>query len=155
MKKLAASVAAAAILSSTPMLAIGVAGAHGYGFGPDLVIRSINLYATGKCNFVSPVIVGDVVVKNRGNARAKALFVSPLIRAWDADDLAFKDSDVKINSLAPGETVRARVRIGIMRNKSDYDGVRTIRVKADPLGRISESNEANNTYTVHVDAYCS
>lgn len=154
MKTLATSISAATITLSA--MAIGVTSANAcHNSGPDLVIRSVDLYATGGCGFISPAIVGDVVIKNRGDERAKALWISPLVSAWDADDKAFKDADIKINSLAPGETVRARVRIGILRNKVNFDGVRTIRIKADPNDRISEVNEWNNTYAVRVRTNCS
>jgi len=154
MKTLTTSITAAAITLSALTFGAASAGAH-YNSGPDLVVRSVELYATGACGFISPAIVGDVVIKNRGDERAKALWVSPLVRAWDVDDGAFKDADIKINSLAPGETVKARVRIGILRNKVNFDGVRTIKIKADPNDRIVEANEWNNTYTVRVRTDCS
>ncbi len=122
----------------------------------DLVIRSVDLHATGTCSLLRPAIVGDIVVKNRGDARAKLLAISPLLHVEDARDDGFKDDDVTFNSLAPGEQATFRVRIGIGKNKAGYKGVRTIRIKADPRHKIEEHNERNNTYSVrvHANAHC-
>jgi len=122
--------------------------------GPDLVIRSANLYSTGVCNYLQPAIVGYVTVKNRGSVRSKALWVSPFVRVWDDENQKFQDTEVRINSLAPGETQRVRVRIGSFERKSGYVGWRKIRIHADPLGRIRETNELNNSYHVNVRAHC-
>ena len=121
---------------------------------PDLVIRSVDLHATGACNFLQPAIVGDVTIANRGNATAKALFVSPLIRVYDDANERFSDAEIKINALEPGEAVTARIRLGTLERKRGYEGTRLIRIQADPRNRIDESRERNNTYAVRVSGAC-
>ncbi|MEL6748038.1 MAG: CARDB domain-containing protein, partial [Pseudomonadota bacterium] len=81
------------------------------------------------------------------------LLVSPLIQALDVRNERFKDDDIKVNSIAPGEEVRTRIRIGVGRDKSTYRGTRIIRIKADPRGKIAERNELNNTFSVRVKAH--
>lgn len=127
----------------------------GYYDLPDLVILKADLHPTGACNAVEPAVFGDVVIKNVGTRRAKALLFSPLIKVYDSKNRAFKDADVRVNSLAPGETTRVRVRIGLFRKKSSYNGWRKFIVKADPSNRIREVNELNNSYPVRIPISCS
>lgn len=127
---------------------------------PDLLILDkgeglvTKLEWNGKCNSVQPYIIGDVVIKNAGTKRAKALAISPLISAYDLDDPSFKDDDVKLNSLAPGETQKARIRIGGLKKKSGMTGWRRIRIVADRKDKIDELNEKNNSYDVRVKVNC-
>lgn len=126
----------------------------GYYNLPDLVILKADLHPTGACNALEPTVVGEVVIKNVGTRRAKALVISPLIKVYDSKNRAFKDADVKINSLAPGETTRARIRIGIFRKKSSFNGWRKFIIKADPYDRIREVNELNNSYPIRIPVSC-
>lgn len=122
---------------------------------PDLVINSVELEATGKCDRFSPVVVGELVVSNAGDARAPLILTAPLFEARDVEDPSFKDIDFRpAESLAPGETATARVRIGILQDKSELEGLRRFIVIADPLDRIEESNEQNNSYFVRVEVNC-
>ncbi|MBI1384310.1 MAG: hypothetical protein GC150_05320 [Rhizobiales bacterium] len=121
---------------------------------PDLVIQSVELYSTDRCNALSPAIVGDVVIKNRGHTRSKALWISPILRVQDLADAGFKDAEVRIKALDPGESISIRVNIGTLRSKVDYDGSRRLRVIADPRNRIEEANELNNALTVRVRTRC-
>lgn len=127
---------------------------------PDLLILDkgegyvTKLRATGKCDQVSALIVGDVVIKNSGKGRAKPLAISPLISAFDLKDPSFKDDDRKLNSLAPGETQKTRIRIGMGKNKKGMQGWRKIRIIADPKDKIDETKEKNNTYDVWVKVNC-
>ena len=113
---------------------------------PDLLIRHVDLYPTGKCGPLGSVIRGTVVVKNVGYARARALVFTPLIKVYDSRDHAIKDADVKINSLAPGETARVRINLGRLRSKDHLGGWRKIIIKVDPKDKIRETNELNNSY---------
>ncbi|MEM7620375.1 MAG: CARDB domain-containing protein [Pseudomonadota bacterium] len=126
----------------------------GYNDLPDLVILKADLHPTGACNAVEPAIFGDVVIKNVGSGRAKALVISPLVRVYDDKNRAFKDADIRINSLAPGETTRVKVRIGLFRKKSSFKGWRRLIVKADPYDKIRETNELNNSYPVRIPVSC-
>jgi len=116
---------------------------------PDLVIRSVELEATGKCNPFQPIVTGKLVIKNISDVRA------PLFEVFDADDRSFFDKDFRpLESLAPGETATARVRVGAFRNKDGVTGVRRLIAIADPEDRIKESNERNNSYFVRVRVNC-
>lgn len=127
---------------------------------PDLLILDkgeglvTKLEFTGRCDPATAYIVGDVVIKNAGKARAKPLGLYPLISAYDMDDPTFKDDDRKLNSLAPGETQKTRIRIGALKNKRGMTGWRRIRIIADPRDRIDETRESNNTYDVRVKVDC-
>ena len=116
---------------------------------PDLVIRDIKLEATGKCGVGQPVVRGIVVIKNVGKKRAPVL-LRPLIKVYDKDQKDLKDPDVKINSLAPGESQRAIVRIGLFRKIKGVSGDRTFIAVADPENLIKEDNEKNNSFKVVV-----
>lgn len=116
---------------------------------PDLVIRDIQLQATGKCGVGQPIVRGFVIVKNVGKKRAPAL-LRPLITVYDKNQKDLRDPDVKINSLAPGETQRAIVRIGLIRKITGVTGNRTFIAIADPDNLIKEDNEKNNSFKVTV-----
>ncbi len=120
---------------------------------PDLMIRSIELKATGHCGIGRPAVKGKVVVKNRGKGRAKALLV-PLVKVWDPKTKGLKDADIKIKSLGPGESVTAIVRIDWFMPTVGVTGKHRFIVMADPHNRIKESNEKNNTYPVTVEINC-
>lgn len=122
---------------------------------PDLVINSVDLEATGRCDRFSPVIVGDLVIANAGEARAPLAIAGPLFEASDVEDPSFKDVDFRpLESVAPGETATARTRLGILKDKSELEGIRRILVIADPEDRIEESNKRNNSYFVRVPVDC-
>ena len=121
---------------------------------PDLIVRSVDLYPTGKCGPLGSAIAGDVVIKNRGRARARALIFTPLISVYDKYNKRFKDADVKINSLAPGESTRVRVNIGRLKSKRNLGGLRKIIIHVDPRDKIRETNELNNTFAVRVPVFC-
>lgn len=145
----------------TLVFALGASAAAHAGDGmPDLLILDkgeghvTKLEWSGKCDIISPLILGDVVIKNAGDGRAKPLAISPLISAYDMRDPSFKDDDRKLNSLAPGETQKTRIRIGVGKKKSGMVGWRKIRIIADPKDKIDESREVNNTYDVYVKVNC-
>jgi hypothetical protein len=122
---------------------------------PDLVIRSVELEATGKCNPFQPLVVGTLVVKNVSDVRAPIVVGSPLFSVYDVENPSFYDDDARpLESLAPGETATARVRIGILRDKRGISGVRKFVAVADPDDRIKESDERNNSYFVRVPVDC-
>ncbi len=122
---------------------------------PDLVIRSVELEATGKCNPFQPIVTGKLVIKNISDVRAPLVVDAPLFEVFDADDRSFFDKDFRpLESLAPGETATARVRVGAFRNKDGVTGVRRFIAIADPEDRIKESNERNNSYFVRVRVNC-
>jgi hypothetical protein len=122
---------------------------------PDLVIRSVDLKATGKCNPFEPLVVGTLVIKNISDVRAPIVVGSPLFSVYDVEDESFFDDDARpLESLAPGETATARVRIGVLRDKRGVSGVRKFVAVADPDDRIAESNERNNSYFVRVPVDC-
>lgn len=122
---------------------------------PDLVIRSVELEATGKCNAFQPIVTGTLVIKNVSDVRAPLVVGAPLFEVFDVDDQSFFDKDFRpLESLAPGETATARVRVGAFRNKDGVTGVRRFVAIADPEDRIKESNERNNSYFVRVRVNC-
>jgi len=122
---------------------------------PDLVIRSVELEATGKCNPFQPIVTGTLVIKNVSDVRAPLVVDAPLFEVFDVDDQSFFDKDFRpLESLAPGETATARVRVGAFRNKDGVTGVRRFVAIADPEDRIDESNEQNNSYFVRVRVDC-
>jgi len=122
---------------------------------PDLVIRSVDLKATGKCNAFQPLVTGTLVVKNVSNVRAPLIVGSPLFSVYDVENPSFFDDDARpLESLAPGETATARVRIGVLRNKDGISGMRKFVAVADPDDRIAESDERNNSYFVRVRVDC-
>ena len=122
---------------------------------PDLVIRSVELEATGKCNPFQPIVTGTLVIKNVSDVRAPLVVDAPLFEVFDVDDESFFDKDFRpLESLAPGETATARVRVGAFRNKDGVTGVRRFVAIADPGDRIAESNERNNSYFVRVRVDC-
>ncbi|HKJ61834.1 MAG TPA: CARDB domain-containing protein [Hyphomicrobiales bacterium] len=136
-------------------LSYGFTGAASADELPDLVISSVKLEATGKCNRFSPVVVGDLVIANASDVRAPLVITAPLFEVRDVEDPSFKDVDFRpLESLAPGETATARVRIGILKDKSELEGIRRFIVIADPEDRIEESNERNNSYFVRVRVDC-
>jgi hypothetical protein len=139
--------AAASVLQPAP-----AAAADGL---PDLVIRSVELKATGKCNPFQPLVTGTLVIKNVSDVRAPIVVGSPLFSVYDVENPSFFDDDARpLESLAPGETATARVRIGIMRDKGGISGVRKFVAVADPDDRIEESDERNNSYFVRVPVDC-
>ncbi len=118
---------------------------------PDLVIRKVELHATGKCGLGTPVVKGQVTIKNVGKGKAKALFFSPLIKAFDVARPDLSDPDVKITSLAPGEEVTAKVNISMFKPvKGIVHSTRIYEVQADPDDKIAERNELNNSFRVKV-----
>lgn len=122
---------------------------------PDLVIRSVELEATGKCNAFQPLVTGTLVIKNISDVRAPIVVGSPLFSVYDVENPSFFDDDARpLESLAPGETATARVRIGVLRNKGGVSGVRKFVAVADPDDRIAESDERNNSYFVRVPVDC-
>ncbi len=122
---------------------------------PDLVIRSVELEATGKCNAFQPIVTGKLVVKNVSDVRAPLVVDAPLFEVFDVDDESFFDKDFRpLESLAPGETATARVRVGAFRVKDGVTGVRRFVAIADPEDRIAESDERNNSYFVRVRVDC-
>ncbi len=122
---------------------------------PDLVIRSVELEATGKCNAFQPIVTGTLVIKNISDVRAPLVVDAPLFEVFDVDDRSFFDKDFRpLESLAPGETATARVRVGAFRVKDGLTGVRRFVAIADPEDRIEESNERNNSYFVRVRVNC-
>lgn len=122
---------------------------------PDLVIRSVELEATGKCNPFQPIVTGTLVIKNVSDVRAPLVVDAPLFEVFDIDDRSFFDKDFRpLESLAPGETATARVRVGAFRVKDGLSGVRRFIAIADPEDRIEESNERNNSYFVRVRVDC-
>ncbi len=122
---------------------------------PDLVIRSVELEATGKCNPFQPIVTGTLVIKNVSDVRAPLVVDAPLFEVFDIDDRSFFDKDFRpLESLAPGETATARVRVGAFRVKDGLTGVRRFIAIADPEDRIEESNERNNSYFVRVRVDC-
>lgn len=145
---------AMAVTLGASMFASSLQASADYYDLPDLVILKADLHPTGACNSIEPAVVGTVVIKNVGNRRAKALLYSPLIKVYDSRNRAFKDADLRINSLAPGETTRVRVRIGLLRKKGHYRGWRKFIIKADPKDKIRESNELNNSYPVRIPVSC-
>jgi len=122
---------------------------------PDLVIRSVDLKATGNCDPFQPLVTGTLVIKNVSDVRAPLIVGSPLFSVFDVDDESFYDDEARpLESLAPGETATARVRIGILRDKRGVTGVRRFVAVADPDDRIEESDERNNSYFVRVRVDC-
>ncbi len=122
---------------------------------PDLVIRSVELQATGKCNAFQPIVTGTLVIKNISDVRAPLVVDAPLFEVFDVDDRSFFDKDFRpLESLAPGETATARVRVGAFRVKNGLTGLRRFVAIADPEDRIEESNERNNSYFVRVRVDC-
>ncbi|MGH1351921.1 MAG: CARDB domain-containing protein [Methyloligellaceae bacterium] len=152
--KLVKRILSAAALSVLALSAVSLAKTAEAGALPDLVIRDFNLHPTGKCGPLGSVIRGTVTVKNVGRARARALIFTPLIKVYDQHDQSIKDADVKINSLAPGETTRVRVSLGRLRFKDHLGGWRKIIIKVDPKDKIRETNELNNSYSVRVPVRC-
>jgi len=122
---------------------------------PDLVIRSVELEATGACNAFQPIVTGTLVIKNISDVRAPLVVDAPLFEVFDVDDRSFFDKDFRpLESLAPGETATARVRVGALHVKDGISGVRRYIAIADPEDRIEESNERNNSYFVRVRVDC-
>jgi len=122
---------------------------------PDLVIRSVELEPTGKCDPFQPIVTGTLVIKNVSDVRAPLVVDAPLFEVFDVDDNSFFDKDFRpLESLAPGETATARVRVGAFRNKAGMTGVRRFVAIADPEDRIEERNERNNSYFVRVRVDC-
>jgi len=145
--------AATAICAAASILQPAAAGAAD-GL-PDLVIRSVELKATGKCNAFEPLVTGKLVIKNISDVRAPIIVGSPLFSVYDVENPSFFDDDARpLESLAPGETATARVRIGVLRDKDGVSGVRKFVAVADPDDRIEESDERNNSYFVRVPVDC-
>ncbi len=151
---LAKRIFSAAALTVIAISAVALAKSAEAGALPDLVIRHVDLHPTGKCGPLGSVIRGRVYVKNVGRARARALVFTPLIKVYDEHDRSIKDADVKINSLAPGETTSVSVRLGRLRFKDHLGGWRKIIIKVDPKDKIRETNELNNSYAVRIPVYC-
>jgi hypothetical protein len=142
----------AAVLAAVMLLPVQAKAADEL---PDLVIRSVELEATGKCNPFQPIITGTLVIKNISDVRAPLIVDAPLFEVFDVDDESFFDKDFRpLESLAPGETATARVRVGAFRDKDGVTGVRRLVAIADPEDRIEESNERNNSYFVRVRVDC-
>jgi len=122
---------------------------------PDLVIRSVELEATGNCDPFQPVVTGKLVIKNISDVRAPLVINAPLLEVFDVDDESFLDKDFRpLESLAPGETATARVRIGVLRDKRGLTGLRRFVAVADPEDKIEETDERNNSYFVTVRVDC-
>jgi len=122
---------------------------------PDLVIRSVELEASGNCGTVLPLVTGKLVIKNVSDVRAPLVVGAPLLEVRDFDNGRFFDKDYRpLESLAPGETATAQARVGAMRDKTGMVGVRRYVAIADPNNKIKESNEANNSYLVYVRVNC-
>ena len=123
---------------------------------PDLVILTEGTYLkfTGKCSLVRSVVKGRVAIRNVGEAPAKLLVASPLIKVFDATRRNMKDADRKLNRLQPRETQTTRVAIGRLQSKKGYKGLRRFIVMADPFRKIEECNERNNTQYVWVRVNC-
>ncbi len=143
-----------AIVALALLIGSSVANTAAAGDLPDLLIRSVDLYPTGKCGAVGSAIKGKVTIKNVGDRRARALVFTPLIKVFDIHNEEFRDNDIKINSLAPGETTTVRINIGRFHKKRYYGGLRKIIIHVDPKDKIRESNELNNTFAVKVPVYC-
>jgi len=142
----------AAVLAAVMLLPVQAKAADEL---PDHVIRSVELEATGKCNPFQPIITGTLVIKNISDVRAPLIVDAPLFEVFDVDDESFFDKDFRpLESLAPGETATARVRVGAFRDKDGVTGVRRLVAIADPEDRIEESNERNNSYFVRVRVDC-
>ena len=141
-----------AVVAFAGVGAIGQAKADNY--LPDLVVRDVDLYQTGKCGSVRSAIKGRVIIKNVGKRRARALVFTPLIKVYDSRNRAIRDNDIKINSLAPGEETKVNINLGRFQNKNYYGGLRKIIIHVDPKDKIRETNELNNTYAVRVPVYC-
>ena len=87
--------------------------------------------------------------------RAPIVVGSPLFSVYDVEDESFFDDEAcPLESLAPGETGSARVRIGVLRDKRGVSGVRKFVAVADPDDRIAESDERNNSYFVRGAVDC-
>ncbi|MGH6814665.1 MAG: CARDB domain-containing protein [Hyphomicrobiaceae bacterium] len=122
---------------------------------PDLIIltEGTKLEWSGKCDRLSPVIVGDVAIRNIGKAPSP-IILRALIRVAVRGSANIKDDDVKINAIQPGETQTTKVSAGRFRSKKGMKGDIRIEIKADPHGLIKESNERNNTLWVKVKVDC-
>ncbi len=149
--KLTKKIFGAALLSMAALAPTQQANAGGL---PDLVVRDFELHSTGNCSAVRSVIRGTVTIKNVGSKRARALLLTPMVTVYDAHDRRIRDRDVKINSLAPGESTRVRVKMGRFFRKGHLGGWRKIIIKVDPRDKIRESNELNNSYAVRIPVNC-
>ncbi|WP_119062272.1 hypothetical protein [Dichotomicrobium thermohalophilum] len=49
---------------------------------PDLVIRSVELKASGTCNAFQPIVTGTLVIKNISDVRAPLVVDAPLFEAF-------------------------------------------------------------------------
>ncbi len=125
---------------------------------PDLVIVSegTNIKWSGKCNAVSPKIVGSIIIKNIGTAPAKSA-KSSLVSVWDINNEKCIDESGVGQVIKPGEKYKREIKACRFIAGQNLDGKRKIKIKIDRDNQINECNERNNSWpgTIEIELSCS
>ena len=125
---------------------------------PDLVIMSegTEIKWTGKCNAVSPKLVGSVTIKNIGQAPTP-LTKSSILRVWDSEYESCKVEGAGNIILKPGERLKTDIKACRFIDGQKLNGKRKIKIKLDHGEKIPECNENNNSWpgVIEIELTCS
>ena len=124
---------------------------------PDLVIitKGTEIKWTGKCNAVSPKIVGTVTIKNVGQASTPKID-SSIVSVWDEQNEQCQVEQSAASELKPGEKFKAEIKACRFIAGQKLNGKRKIRIKIDKHQKIEECNERNNTWpgAIEIELIC-
>ena len=125
---------------------------------PDLIVVSegTNIKWSGKCNAVSPKLVGSVTIKNVGSA-ATPIVNSSVVSVWDSGNESCKNEDALSKVLEPGEQLKTEIKACRFIAGQKLNGKRKIKIKIDKYNKINECNERNNSWpgSIEIELACS
>lgn len=124
---------------------------------PDLVIitEGTNIKWSGKCNAVSPKLIGSVTIKNVGQAPTPKVN-SSIVSVWDTQNEKCKVEGDSSVVLKPGEKLKTDIKACRFIAGQVLNGKRKIKIKIDRYQKISECNERNNSWpgVIEVELSC-
>ncbi len=124
---------------------------------PDLVIitEGTSIKWSGKCNAVSPKLIGSVTIKNVGQAPTPKVD-SSIVSIWDINNEKCKIEGASSVVLNPGEKLVTDIKACRFIAGQVLDGKRKIKIQIDRYQKISECNERNNSWpgVIEVELSC-